>query len=193
MIPLIVGLCACGNQPAGTMSSPSSPPNANSILARVDKLHDAHFAYAEQLPDGTRGTGEGLVVFRPLPAERYTVTIADLGLTFETIFVGDAMYYRKTTDQAYKQARARSDLGNLSSAYDLAMKGEEQTPQGKAWHLSGTNIYDDPFEIWIREKDGYPIKYSTHGDKIGSEDLNFDRYNTGQSILPPAASQLVQG
>ena len=73
------------------------------------------------------------------------------------------------------------------------MVGEEQTAQGKAWHLSGTDLTASPFQIWIREKDGYPIKYTRNDPKSGSDVIVLDRYNTGQSVLQPPASEVVSG
>ena len=52
----------------------------------------------------------------------------------------------------------------------------------------------DPFDIWIRERDGYPLKYATHqAHGTGSITLVFDRYNTGEKISAPPAAQVKQG
>ena len=201
VLPVLVGLSACGGKPAANAraSGPSPPPSPASIILKIDKsgLHDAHFALTEELPNGSggtvEGTGEGLWVLKPLPAERYSVTISALGVTFENIYIGASYYYRKSTDQSWTQVRARSPLANLDSAEGLTLVGEEQTPQGKAWHLSGTDITNSPFEIWIREKDSYPIKYTSNNPKAGSDIIVFDHYNTGPSVVQPPASQIVQG
>ena len=50
----------------------------------------------------------------------------------------------------------------------------------------------NPFDAWIRESDGYPLKYviAQQGNTLT---LTFDKYNTGAAIAPPPASQVVQG
>lgn len=198
-LPVLVGLSACGSQPAAKASGRSSPPSPVSILLKIGTsgLHDAHFTLTEELPNGSggtvEGTGEGVWVVKPPPAERYSVTLSALGVTFENIAVGDFIYYRKSTDQTWTLQRARSPLANLDYASNLTLVAEEQTAQGKAWHLSGNDITLSPFEIWIREKDSYPIKYTSNNPKAGSDLIVFDRYNTGESVLPPPASQVGQG
>jgi hypothetical protein len=63
-------------------------------------------------------------------------------------------------------------------------------PQGKAWHASATDKDGNAFDAYIRESDGYPIKYvetQTGGQNIT---LTFDHYNTGATIMPPPAAQI---
>src|SRR5439155_9129692 len=42
----------------------------------------------------------------------------------------------------------------------------------------------EPFEAWVRESDGYLLKYSSSSD-TGTLSLEFDKFNTGQSVSAP--------
>ena len=78
----------------------------------------------------------------------------------------------------------------FSGASDQKYLGEETLSQGKAWHASAKDKDGTAFEAYIRESDGYPIKYvqaQTGGQNIT---LTFDRYNSGETVTPPPASQI---
>ncbi|MDQ6713213.1 MAG: hypothetical protein M3Z28_08495 [Candidatus Dormibacteraeota bacterium] len=155
----------------------------------------------EQLPDAnggtTQGTGDGVLVTRPAAAESRSVQIAIGGgssITVQSMAIGDTIYHRKSSDPTWTASPGRSALANLDRAFEVKLAGEEMTPQGKAWHISGRNIAGNPFEIWIREKDGYPLKYTSHhADDATAETMVFDGYNTGQTVSPPPPAQVVQG
>jgi hypothetical protein len=87
-----------------------------------------------------------------------------------------------------------SGLGPNSFAGTSAFKyvGEESLAGGKAWHASAKDKDGNPFEGWIRESDGYPLKYviTQQGNSLT---LTFDKYNSGVTIAPPPASQVVKG
>src|SRR6202521_829095 len=87
-----------------------------------------------------------------------------------------------------------SGLGpnSFAGASNFKYVGEETLPQGKAWHASAKDKDGNPFDAWIRESDGYPLKYviTQQGNTLT---LTFDKYNTGQAIAPPPASQVVKG
>jgi hypothetical protein len=201
---LLAGLSACGAQAgsAATSAAPSATRSPHDIILKLytSGLRDAHFTMTEQLPDGSGGTvqgiGDGLFVTKP-PAESQSVQI-DIGggssIIVQSMAIGNTIYHKKSTDATWTASPGRSALANLDRSYELKLTGDETTPQGRAWHLSGTDILGNPFEIWIREKDGYPLKYTSHhaGDATAVTTL-FDRYNTGQTISAPPPAQVVQG
>jgi hypothetical protein len=39
--------------------------------------------------------------------------------------------------------------------------GEDTLAQGKAWHVKAKDDSGNPFEAWVRESDGYPLKYAS--------------------------------
>jgi hypothetical protein len=49
----------------------------------------------------------------------------------------------------------------------------------------------NPFEAWVRESDGYPLKYAStmQGSTFTA---TFDRFNTGQTVSAPPASDIQQ-
>ena len=199
--PVLIGLAACGSQPAAVASGPTALPSAKSILSKIDSsgLKDAHFTLTEQLPDGAGGTmqgmGDGLLVLKPTPAERQSVQISALGVsvTLESIAIGRTVFHRKSTDANWTASPGDSSLTYLDRAHDATIVGQEMTPRGKAWHLSGTDLKYYPFEIWIRVADGYPLKYrSRRTDGPSTITAVFDRFNTGQTITEPPPSQVVQ-
>jgi hypothetical protein len=164
-------------------------------------LKDAHFTITEQLPNGsggtTQATGDGVLVVRPVAAESQSVQI-DIGggtsITVQSMAIGNTIYHKKSTDATWTASPGRSAPANLDRALEVKLVGEEITPQGKASHISGRDVFGNPFEIWIREKDNYPLKYMSHNANDATADMMlFDRYNTGQTISPPPPAQVVSG
>ena len=49
----------------------------------------------------------------------------------------------------------------------------------------------NPFEAWIRESDGYPLKYASTMQGSTFTAI-FDRFNTGQTVSAPPASDVQQ-
>ncbi len=202
---LLAGLSACGAQagPAALSASPAPTRSPRDALLKLytSALKDAHFTMTEQLPNTnggtTQATGDGVLVVRPASAESQSVQI-DIGggssITVQSMAIGDTIYHKKSTDATWTASPGRSALANLDRALEVKLTGEEITPQGKAWHISGRDVFGNPFEIWIREKDNYPLKYTSHhADDATADTMLFDRYNTGQTISPPPPSQVVSG
>jgi len=164
-------------------------------------LKDTHFTMTEQLPDGKGGTvqgaGEGLLVTKPAAAESQSVQIPIGGsgsITVLSMAIGNTIYHRKSTDPTWTSSPGRSALASLDRALEVKLIGEETTAQGKAWHITGRDVFGNPFEIWISEKDNYPLKYTSHHtDDATADTMLFDSYNTGQTISPPPPAQVVSG
>ncbi len=57
--------------------------------------------------------------------------------------------------------------------------------------MKATDDNGNPFEAWVRESDGYPLKYaSTMQGSVFIATL--DRFNTGQTVTAPPASDIQQ-
>ena len=82
--------------------------------------------------------------------------------------------------------------GSFVGSSEFKYVGEENLPQGKAWHAKAKDKDGSPFDGWIRESDGYPLKYTVTQDNNALA-LTFDKYNTGVSVSAPPTSQVVQG
>lgn len=179
-------------------------PTAQEVLAKPQQsnLKDAHFNVSGKLSNnGTtvKVSGDGELTYKPKPGGRFKfiTTVAGQTVSFEQISV-DGTDYGLQTPGATKWVSKADPTGGIGPsvfAGASAQKyiGEETLPQGKAWHATAKDSSGNPFDAYIRESDGYPIKYvetQSGGDSIT---LTFDRYNTGTAITPPPASQVTPG
>lgn len=98
---------------------------------------------------------------------------------------------------ATKWTAQKSPMGFDPSAYagtsDQKYIGEENLPQGKAWHASAKDQQGYAFDAYIRESDGYPIKYTETQSGGQYITLTFDRYNAGDTVTAPPADQVQAG
>lgn len=180
--------------------TPAPPPSAKEVLAKPQQsnLTDAHFAVTGKITNNgvtVQLVGDGALVYKPKPAGRFkfTTTVGGQPLTIEEISVDGTNYGltpASTKWQAQKSATGGIDPGAFSGASEQKYIGEEMMPQGKVWHASAKDRDGNAFDAYIRESDGYPIKYvetQTGGQNIT---LTFDRYNTGETITAPPADQI---
>lgn len=203
MMGVALTLCvsACGSQAATTSPAQTLPLTGTDILAKPQSsgLSDAHFTLTEHLPSGATGTGDGVLVYKPQPATRMTAkypsTVPGAILTVDTLIIAGTFYTRGTPgDRVWTATDGPWNLASLTHALEPTLIGEETTPQGKAWHVTAKTPGGDPFDLWVRETDGHPLKYATHqANGSGSMTLVFDRYNTGEKISAPPAAQVKAG
>jgi hypothetical protein len=183
--------------------TPAAPPSAKEVLAKPQQsnLTDAHFAVTGKITNNgviVQLVGDGALVYKPKPAGRFkfTTSVGGQTLTIEEISVDGTNYGltpASTKWQAQKSATGGIDPNAFSGASDQKYIGEETLPQGKAWHASAKDRDGNAFDAYIRESDGYPIKYvetQTGGQNIT---LTFDHYNTGETIKAPPADQTQAG
>lgn len=199
---MAVLLAACGGPGA-----PPKPPTAQEVLAKPaqSNLKDAHFLATGKFTSSgvtVDVNGDGALVYRPQSAGRFKFTTAVAGqqVSFEEITVNGTDYTFTTPGNGKWTAKtSTSGIGpdSFTGTSDFKYIGEENLPQGKAWHASAKDKDGNPFDAWVRESDGYPVKYvltqagaSASGNMLT---LTFDKYNTGETISAPPASQVVQG
>ncbi len=191
-------LAGCGGP-----GSPLGPPSPKDILAKpvhTSSLKDAHFLVTGKFTSNgaTVGlTGDGALIYKSPGAGRFKFLAAVAGqqVSFEDISVNGTDYTLTVPGNGKWVATAStSGLGPNSFTGTSALKyvGEESLASGKAWHASANGKDGNPFDAWIRESDGYPLKYviTQQGNSLT---LTFDKYNTGATIAPPPASQVVKG
>ena len=190
-------LAGCGGP-----GSPLGPPSPQDILAKpvhASSLKDAHFIVSGKFTDKGKTValaGDGALVYASGSGRfKFQTTVAGQQVSFEDISVGGTDYSMTIPGSGKWVARASAAaLGPNSFAGASAFKyiGEENLPQGKAWHASAKDKDGNPFDAWIRESDGYPVRYviTQQGNTLT---LTFDKYNTGEKIAPPPASQVVKG
>ncbi len=190
-----LAVAGCGN----SAGAPAKPPTAQEILAKPDSANvkDGHFSLVAHIVSGNitfDATGDGIIVVKPQQASRFTMltTISGQSLKFEEIIIG-GKEYDLSPDNPRWTVKPSTNSSNPSSfkGTDAIYLGEETLPQGKAWHVKAKDDSGNPFEAWVRETDGYPLKYAStmQGSTFTA---TFDRFNTGQTVSAPPASDIQQ-
>jgi outer membrane lipoprotein-sorting protein len=188
-------LSACGN----AATTPAKPPTAQEILNKPDKANvkDAHFTLVAHIVSGSTAfdaTGDGIIVIKPQQASKFTMqtTIAGQTLKFQEIITG-GKEYDLSPDNPRWTVKSNTTSSNPSSfkGTDATYLGEESLPQGKAWHVKAKDDSGNPFEAWVRESDGYPLKYAS-ASQGSTFTATFDRFNTGETVSAPPASDIQQ-
>ena len=187
-------LSACGNA-----AGPATPPSAQEILNKPDKANvkDAHFTLVAHIVSGSiafDATGDGIIVIKPQQASKFTMqtTVAGQNLKFEEIIIG-GKEYDLSPDNPRWTVKSSTTSSNPSSfkGTGASYVGEESLPLGKAWHVKAKDDSGNPFEAWVRESDGYPLKYAS-ASQGSTFTATFDRFNTGETVSAPPASDLQQ-
>ena len=177
-------------------------PTAKDVLAKPQQsdLKDAHFTVTGKITDN--GTtvelvGDGALVYKPKLAGRFkfTTNVGGQAVAILEISVDGTNYGMTPASPKWVATKSTSgiDPNAFAGASEQKYVGEENLPQGKAWHATAKDKDGNAFDAYIREKDGYPIKYvetQTGGQNIT---LTFDKYNTGETITAPPADQVQQG
>lgn len=180
----------------------SRPPTPQDILSKPNhaNLKDAHFLVTGKASN--QGTlvdinGDGTIVYIAPGAGRFKfqTTTAGQPVSFEDISINGIDYtFTVPGNGKWTATTTSSGLGpaSFTGASEFKYVGEENLSNGKAWHASAKDKDGNQFDGWIRESDGYPLKYEiTQGSNALK--LTFDKYNTGETIKAPPASQVVQG
>jgi len=182
--------------------TPGAPPSAKEVLAKPQKsnLKDAHFAVTGKITNNgvtVELVGDGALVYKPKPAGRFKfqTTVSGQTLMVEERSLDGTNYGLTPASNKWVAQKSTSgiDPNAFAGASDQKYIGEETLPQGKAWHASAKDKDGNAFDAYIRESDGYPIKYvetQTGGQNIT---LSFDKYNTGEVITAPPADQIQPG
>jgi hypothetical protein len=177
-------------------------PTAKDVLAKPQQssLKDAHFKVTGKIADNNATVeivGDGALVYKPKLAGRFqfTTNVGGQAVTIKEISVDGTNYGLTPASPKWVASKDPSgiDPNAFAGASEQRYVGEENLPQGKAWHVTAKDDSGNAFDAYIREKDGYPIKYvetQTGGQNIT---LSFDKYNTGETITAPPADQVQQG
>jgi outer membrane lipoprotein-sorting protein len=196
---LLVGVAAIA---AGCGVPTPAAPTAKDVLAKPQQsdLKDAHFNVTGKITDN--GTtvdlvGDGALTYKPKLAGRFkfTTNVGGQTVTIQEISVDGTNYGMTPASAKWVATKSSSGIDPSAFAGTTEQKyvGEENLPQGKAWHATAKDKDGNAFDAYIREKDGYPIKYvetQTGGQNIT---LTFDKYNSGETISAPPADQVQQG
>jgi hypothetical protein len=179
--------------------TPGPAPSAKEVLAKPQQsnLTDAHFIVTGKITDnGVTLTlvGDGAFVYKPKPEGRFKfqTTVGGQTVSIEEISLGGTNYGRTPSSPKWVATKSSSgiDPNAFAGASDQKYIGEENLPQGKAWHASAKDKSGYAFDAYIRESDGYPIKYVETQAGGQNITLSFDRYNAGETITAPPPDQI---
>ncbi len=192
LVVAVLLLAACG--PAANQAA--KPPTAAEILNKPDQANvkDAHFtlvAHIVRAGVAFDATGDGVIVVKPAQASKFTMTttISGQSLRFEEIIIGGKEYDLAPDNPRWTVKTSTSSNPSSFKGTDAFYLGEDTLAQGKAWHVKAKDANGSPFEAWVRESDGYPLKYAstTQGSTFTA---TFDQFNTGQTVTAPPASDV---
>ncbi len=176
-------------------AAPWTPPTPSEILAKPSHsgMKDGHFKISGHLTSGAYAadvSGDGTMILQPAYAlsMRLQGSIGQLPFAVQEIDVNGKSYSRIGTAK-WTESEAKNKPGNPSGATEARLVGEESLAPGKSWHIHATSSSGQPFDTWVRESDGYIAKYAGATDS-GSISIEFDRYNTGATVSPPATSDI---
>ena len=174
----------------------AKPPTAAEILNKPDQANvkDAHFTLVAHIVSAGvafDATGDGVIVTKPAQASKFTMaaTIAGQSLKFEEIIIGGKEYDLAPDNPRWTVKASTSANPGSFKGTEAIYLGEDALPLGKAWHVKAKDVSGSPFEAWVRESDGYPLKYAstTQGSTFTA---TFDHFNTGQTVTAPPASDI---
>jgi hypothetical protein len=185
-------LTACGN----SASAPAKPPSAQDILGKPDRANvtDAHFTLVAHIVSGSitfDATGDGIIVIKPAEASMFTMetTVAGQNLKFEEIIVGGKEYDLSPDNPRWTVKPSTTSNPSSFKGKNAVYLGEATLNDEKAWHVKATDDSGNPFEAWVRESDGYPLKYASTSQGT-TFTATFDQFNTGRTVTAPPASDL---
>jgi hypothetical protein len=187
-------LAACGP----TQNQAAKLPTASEILNKPDQasVKDAHFTLLAHIVSAGvafDATGDGVIVIKPTQGSKFTMmtTIAGQSLKFEEIIIGGKEYDLAPDNPRWTMKASTSSNPSSFKGTDAVYLGEDALAQGKAWHVRAKDASGSPFEAWVRESDGYPLKYATT-TQGSSFTATFDHFNTGQTVTAPPSSDVQQ-
>ena len=194
------GASAGGTSPVRPTSTPTPTPSASEILMKpaASSMKDMHFTATVRTTSGgqtTTFTGEGDMVVRPYSAYHLVVRVGGGGtsLTEEIITSGGTDYLRQG-NQKFKASPSTqgSDVNTWRNATAAALVGAEEVSSEMAWHVKAMSPQGNPFEAWVRESDGYLLRYTaTSKTGMTAFDYSMVAFNTGVSIAAPPPSQVA--
>ena len=182
--------------------TPAAPPSAKEVLAKPQQsnLKDAHFKVTGKITDNgvtVQLVGDGALVYKPKPQGhfKFQTTIGGQTVIIQEISLDGTNYGLTPASPKWVATKSASgiDPNAFAGASEQKYVGEKRLPQGKAWHATAKDGDGNGFDAYIRESDGYPIKYVETQSGGQNITLTFDKFNVGVTISPPPASQVVQG
>lgn len=210
-------LAGCG---VGGVSLPSigavPTPNAATIVKNVQKvkIRDAAFTFKITSTGKTPidGSGTGQVTTSPKRSQlALTFTTNGQTITLESISDASTVYTKftgldlpgvpagmwvKSTAGAASSLIDTNSLVDFSQITSPTLVGAETVDGVAVWHLKGTTTQAGvaaDTDFYIRRDDNYPYKVTSHTSGADATDATvvFTSINTGITITPPPADQVI--
>jgi hypothetical protein len=189
----LVALTGCGGGGSGFLGL--GPPTPAQILAKpaAAGIKEMHMKITGKGTNGTALAGEGTLELAPKKASKMVVTAA-VGLlgniSIEYVTVDGTDYSRIGSGKydAKPTTAGNSQSGGWADGKNPKLVGEETVNGDKVWHVKATDSSGDDFELWVREKDGYPLRYKS--DSSSGFSMEFSAFNVGDAISAPSADQV---
>jgi hypothetical protein len=153
-------------------------------------MKDAHATVVAHLTNGAFNidmTGDA-VFLKEASDLKLQGSLGAIPLAVEYLSVGGKSYQRTGNNKWVPQQQGSPT--NWAATNNPSYAGEDNLTLGKAWHVKGSQNDGTPFEMWVRESDGYPMKLYIGPSKIGTFTVTFDKFNTGASLAAPVASDI---
>jgi hypothetical protein len=160
-------------------------------------LKDAHVTFTGPLDT----KGDGTVVFQPVSASNLRLHGTSFALEF--LSVGGKSYMRSETAKWTPSQTAIIDVGTWSAAKNVTFIGAENLSGAETWHVKGRDSQSNDFEVWIRQDNRYPLKYSVRtcapvrdcepplGPGRNTYVMAFDRFNKGAAVILPHPADIA--
>jgi hypothetical protein len=160
------------------------PPTPAEILAMPSKsgLKDVKVKVVTHGTNRYSLAGTGVIAFRPKLASHVVFTG---GIREEKIDVDGKTYTRGSLGGwSVSPSQSKFRYGSWADGKNPKLVGEEKISGDKAWHVTATDA-EGKFDLWVREKDGYPLKYRSPFLSVLGLEMTFSGFNAGATVSPP--------
>ena len=172
----LLGACG-GGQP--------TPQEILGMPARAD-LTDAHML-VQGTENGVAFRGDGVVIFKPKAAMslHLQTQLGALPAQVDVIQADGATFQRVGSD---KWTRSAGTAPNPSwqGATSPQLAAVDSVGGARAWHLRAVRS-GGPYELWVRQRDGYPLRVTTATSGGATFTFTFDGFNRGSRVQAPPA------
>ncbi len=177
---------------AGAGAACSGPLNSGDLWDRPahSNVRNAH-ATITGLGNGVTFRGDGLVVFRPRMAMSVHLQTQSGAMPAEldVLEVGGATYQRAGGDEKWTRSPTAAPDPTWENATDPRLVGQDRMGGDQSWHLRASRGAT-PVDMWVRQRDGYPLRLVTANGSGATFTFAFDQFNTGDRVDAPPAVQL---
>ena len=180
LVLLLGVLAACGVEPAASdLWGRPADSGVRSAHATITALGAG---------DGSSFAGDGVVVFKPRLAMslRLATSLGVMAGELDVLQVDGVTYQRAGRDQKWARSATTAPDPTWARATDPHLVGRENVGGQDAWHLRARRGAA-PVDMWVRVRDGYPLKVVTSSGSGAVFTFTYDRFNAGDQVVAPAA------